>query len=360
MNAHPLDELHHVLGVYSVLPSPEAHDAVTCWIAATHLQPAWDHAPRLAVVSPEKRCGKSRLLDLVEATCYRPMISVNVSPAALVRSIAEGDPPTLLVDEADVHFGNRRSAENNEDLRGILNAGFQRNRPYIRWNMKAREIEECPTFAMAALASIGDLPDTIMDRAIIVRMRRRGPSEPVAPYRARRDGPHLADLRLRLTEWAQRVDLPGDMPMMPVEDRAADTWEPLVMVADAAGGEWPERIRHACAVMVAASDAEAVEGSLGEKLLTDVRDVFDAAGVGFLTSRELVDRLHGIPEAPWGDFDLSMNALARKLQPYAVRPRLNHARTARGYHRSDFADAWSRYTVSTTVQVSEQAADRRE
>ncbi|MDZ4178027.1 MAG: DUF3631 domain-containing protein [Coriobacteriia bacterium] len=357
-----LGDLHAALGRFVAFPSPEAHDAVTAWIVATHAQPAWDHAPRLAIVSPEKRCGKSRLLDVIEATCHAPLISVNVSPAALVRSITDDDPPTLLVDESDTIFGTRRSAENNEDIRGILNAGHQRNRPYIRWDMKARQREDCPTFAMAALASIGDLPDTIMDRSVIVRMRRRAPGEVVAPYRARRDAPGLHAIRERLGAWAARhVDeLADHRPTMPVEDRAADTWEPLIAIADVAGGVWPERIRAACLYLVGANDAEAADASLGVRLLTDLCDVFAERRADFIPSRELADALCAIGEAPWDDFNLSMHGLARRLQVYGIRPRQNTERSARGYHERDFADAWSRYIPSATVQVSEQASDQGE
>jgi hypothetical protein len=93
------------------------------WCAASHAQQAWEHAPRLAVLSPEKRCGKSRLMDIAEAICYQPLVTVNASTAAVVRSITEGNQPTLMVDEADTIFGTKKAAENNEDIRGILNAG---------------------------------------------------------------------------------------------------------------------------------------------------------------------------------------------------------------------------------------------
>src|SRR6266498_4229438 len=121
-----LAELHAALCRYVVFPSPEAADAVALWVAATHAQPAWEHAPRLAVVSPLKRCGKSRLLDIVAETCHELLITVNATIAAVVRAIG-ADPPTLLVDEADTLWGSRKQADNNEDLRGLLNAGHQRN-----------------------------------------------------------------------------------------------------------------------------------------------------------------------------------------------------------------------------------------
>jgi hypothetical protein len=57
-------------------------------------------------------------------------------------------------------------------LRGLLNAGHQRNRPAIRWDAGTRSLETIPTFAMAALAGIGAMPDTIEDRAVVIKMRR--------------------------------------------------------------------------------------------------------------------------------------------------------------------------------------------
>ena len=121
-----LDRLVAILTRYVILPSAEAADAVALWIAASHAQPAWAHAPRLVIRAPEKRCGKSRLLDIIEGCCHAPLITVNASPAAVYRAIGDGDgPPTLLVDEADTIFGGK-NADANEDLRGLLNAGHQR------------------------------------------------------------------------------------------------------------------------------------------------------------------------------------------------------------------------------------------
>src|SRR5919202_2355060 len=116
--AATLDRLRAALARYVVLPSEQAADAVTLWIAASHAQPAWAHAPRLVIRAPEKRCGKSRLLDVVEATCHAPLITVNASPAAVYRAIGSDRPPTLLIDEADTIFG-ADNAKSNEDLRGL-------------------------------------------------------------------------------------------------------------------------------------------------------------------------------------------------------------------------------------------------
>jgi len=230
-----LAQVHASITRYVILPSEDAAIGVTPWIAATHAQTAWAHAPRLVIRGPEKRCGKSRLLDVIEGTCHAPLITVNASPAAVYRAIGAAVPPTILVDEADTIFGGK-NAEANEDLRGLLNAGHQRNRPAIRWDPAARQLETIPTFAMAALAGIGAMPDTIEDRAVVVRMRRRAPGEHVAPFRYRRDRLALADLAAQLAGWLapHLKRLERAEPAMPLEDRAADTWEPLI-----ASPTWP-------------------------------------------------------------------------------------------------------------------------
>jgi len=359
-----LGELHAALTRYVVLPSPEAADAIVLWIAATHAAPAWNCAPRLDVTSPVKRCGKSRLLDIIEATCHDPLLTVNISPAALVRSIG-ADPPTLLLDEADTVFGPK-AGDSHEDLRGILNAGHSRNRPYIRWDMLARKPEHCPTFAMAALAGIGDLPDTITDRAVVVKMRRRAPGEVVDRYRDRRDGAPLKQLGVRLGAWirAHEDALRDAEPDMPVEDRAADTWEPLIAVADLAGGGWPARARKAAIVLTAEDDTDT---TLGARLLADLRDVF--GDDDRLHGETILGALRKIPEAPWGDyFGHEMNArdLAKLLKPYEVKAcdvKVDGV-TKRGYRREHLHDPWTRYlppaqggsatsATSATAQVND-------
>ena len=76
---------------------------ITLWVMAAWLKDVWDRFPHLAITSPEKRCGKSRLLDLIEALSHQPILTANASPSAVYRSIGAhpSDPPTLLIDEAD-------------------------------------------------------------------------------------------------------------------------------------------------------------------------------------------------------------------------------------------------------------------
>ncbi|MEV4772133.1 DUF3631 domain-containing protein [Micromonospora humida] len=357
-----LDQLHGCLTKYVILPSPEAVDAVALWIAATHAQAAWAHAPRLVIRAPEKRCGKSRLLDIVEGCCHDPLITVNASPAAVYRAIGTGQPPTLLVDEADTLFGGK-NADANEDLRGLLNAGHQRNRPAIRWDNNTQSLEKIPTFAMAALAGIGAMPDTIEDRAVVIRMRRRAPGEKVAPYRHRRDGPALRTVAQQLAGWlrANLTTLEAAEPPMPVEDRAADTWEPLVAVADLAGGTWPARARHAVTVLTAEAD-EAGNVSHRVRLLADIRTAFTTLGDPTAApTADLLTALNSDPEAPWADSGpngLTGKKLGDLLRDFEIRSETIRFTVgqAKGYTRDAFTDAWQRYcpqpeTPATGVSV---------
>ncbi|MFY0511740.1 DUF3631 domain-containing protein [Streptomyces anulatus] len=347
-----LDELRGQIARFVIPPSSDALDAVTLWVVATHLQTAWQHAPRLAVVGPAKRCGKSRLLDVLTETVHEPMLTINATPAAIFRSITEENPPTLLVDEADTIFGTPKMAEKNEEMRGLLNAGHQRNRYVTRVVGNDHTPRRFATFAMAAIAGIGDLPDTIMDRAVVIRMRRRAEGEKVKPFRSRRDIPALHDLRDRIAAWAgPLLDEAADLePEMPVEDRAADTWEPLVIVADLAAGPWPRLARLACAHMVAAEEAAEEDHPNGARILADIRRVFVAQReVDSLSTEELLHHLRKDPEAPWAEWGrggLTARELGRLLRQFEIKPgnvRMADRTQRKGYMRNKFLDAWRRY-----------------
>ncbi len=344
-----LDELRAAIGKYVVLPHEEALTAVALWVAATHIQTALQHAPRLAVVSPTKGCGKSRALDVLHETVHQPMMTVNTSPAVIFRVIGK-NPPTLLVDEADTIFGPKASGD-SEILRGLLNAGHQRNRPAWRISGPDHKPTPFPTFAMAAIAGIGDLPDTVMDRAVVLRMQKRKPGEKVAPFRSRYSVPELNALRDRLTAWLGplRGQAARTVPHMPVEDRAADTWEPLVIIADLAGGQWPAQARAACLAMTRHEAAHDEQSSLKTRLLRDIHRIFaQADNPEALATQDLVAALILDAEAPWaehGTKGLNAYHLSNLLRDFNISPanyRFDKGRQAKAYMRNRFLDAWAR------------------
>jgi Protein of unknown function (DUF3631) len=358
-----LDEVHAMLTRYIVFPCPEAADAAALYAATTHAQHELQFAARLNVRSPHKRCGKTRLLDLLELLVHNPLITVDISAAALVRSITEENPPTIMLDEADVTFGkNVKGDEKAEHLRGIFNAGFERGRPYTRWDITTRKPEKCPTFSMAIIAGIGRLPDTIEDRSIIITLRRKAPHEKAEKFR-RRHKADVQDLGKRLAAWirphAKRL---GDAePVMPdgLNDRAEDTWEALIAVASLAGGSWPDRAATA-AKKLSAEAAENDGDSWQMRLLADLRGIFGDADA--LHGTAILTELHKLEESPWADYygkPLTARGLADLLRPYNIRSKdvKIDGTTLKGYRRSDLWDTWQRYpsATSATSQVRQVA-----
>lgn len=343
--AELLTRLRDIIRTYVILPTVESLDAVTLWIAATHALPAWNCAPRLVIRAPLKRCGKSRLLDLVEAASHNPMMTVNASLAAIIRSVAADNPPTLLIDEYDTIFGPAVAGA-AEDLRGLLNAGHSRNRPVSRYDANTRQVEKLETFAMVAMAGIGAAPDTIEDRAVIVHMRRRAGREKVSPWRVMRDRPLVAAIARELSAWlAPHIDaLREAEPVMPVEDRDADTWEPLIAIGDLAGGDWPVRARTAAVTLTGAREANTVTGD-SVALLADCHAVFAAAGgPPALPTSFLIERLKAMDDAPWSD--INPHKLGVMLREFEIRSAGNvrfMTGQAKGYTRASFTDAWHRY-----------------
>ncbi|MFD0276902.1 DUF3631 domain-containing protein [Kitasatospora sp. NPDC127111] len=348
-------EAHHRR--FNVFPSEAAYVAVVLWDAHTHLLDCFESTPRIAFLSPEPGSGKTRALEIIETVAPRPILTTDVSPAALFRSVSDTDArPTVLFDEVDATFGPK--AAGNEDLRGLINSGHRRSGVVLRCvgDGSTQTVQPFPVYSALAMGGLGDLPDTIMSRSIIIRMRRRAPNEKVEPFRERIHKAEGHALRDRLAAWADSVrdQLHEAWPELPdgISDRPADVWEPLLAVADAAGGHWPARARAACVQLVTAAKAND-KGSVGIRLLADLRDIFN--GAERMLSAELVDQLTAMDDAPWADLDgkpLTTRALARMLGDYVtadndpIKPRnikTGPRTVAKGYYATDLADAWLRY-----------------
>lgn len=341
-----LDRVHDHLGRYVAFPGANEQVAATLWVAHTHDLDAFESTPRLAFLSPEPGSGKTRALEVLDTLVPNPLHVLSASPAAIFRTIAAGR-PTLLLDEVDAVFGRRGKDENNEDLRALLNAGHRAGATIPRCVGPSHAVTKFEVYAAVALAGLGDLPDTLMTRSVVIRMRRRAPGEYVQPFRARLDEPLGHALRDELEEWASaRHGELREIPVMPpgVEDRPADVWEPLLAVADAAGGHWPGSGRSACSALAKAGVSR--EASLGIRLLTDLHTVFN--GEDKLPTTTILERLHGLDESPWDDLrgkPLDARGLAYRLGQYGITSKNVVVGDTRpkGYSSEDLHDAWRRY-----------------
>ena len=355
--AELLDDIEQFLARFVVYPSEHERRAHVLWIAHTWLMDCWDSTPRIAFLSPEPGSGKSRALEVTEPLVPRPVHAVNTSPAYLFRKVSDPDgAPTILYDEIDTVFGPK--AKDNEDIRGMLNAGHRKGAVAGRCVVRGKivETEELPAYCAVALAGLDDLPDTLMSRSVVSRMRRRAPSEPVEPWRYRVNAPEADRLGQRLANWSQQVSEQAvDMwPEMPagVEDRAADVWEALLAVADLAGDHWPDDARRSAVALVAASMGGGP--SLGVMLLQDVRSVFNEHDCDRLVTDQLLRSLNDLEESPWATVKrdgkaLDARGLAQRLGRYDIKSRnIRDAsgKVLKGYLREDFLDAWSRYLAN--------------
>jgi uncharacterized protein DUF3631 len=347
-----LQQVAGLLRQYVVFANNYQVDAITLWVPHTHAIAAADSTPYLAVTSAEKRSGKTRLCDVLELLVASPWRAVTPSEAVTFRKIHK-DHPTLLLDEADAIWG--KDSE-HEGLRALLNAGHRRGVkvPRMVGDGAGLKVAEFEVFGPKVIAGIGGaLPDTVMDRSIPIRLHRRASHEHVERFRFKEAAALAEPIHLRLEAWASEMtaDLREARPALPnIDDRAGDGWEPLLAIADMAGGDWPSRAREA-AVWLHAEDPLRTE-TFGVRLLQDIHDVFAEILADRIPSNELAQALAEIEEAPWGNLkghSLHARGLAWRLRPFEVFPkdirvlRSDGEKVVKGYALEQFAEAWGRY-----------------
>lgn len=376
-------EVEWFLKRFVVFGDPYQVVAVVLFVAHTHALDAADVSPYLLVTAPTKRSGKTRLLEVLELLVHDPLMVSSISEAALFRTVHERH-STLLLDEIDAVFGPKAS-KNNEGIRSLINAGHRRGVRVARMGgSKMNVLQYFETFSPKVLAGIGNQPDTIADRSIPINMKRRARGEPVERFRyriARADAVPMCEALA--SAMSSLVDqLREARPDTPYElhDRAADFWEPLLAIADAAGGDWPDRARVAAVAL--SSEVAPEDDSLAIRLLADVKALFERTGVDRILSKDLRAALLEIEDAPWGDLyggkEISARRIATLLRPYGPRPRdirINDPQTyaevfpstpfadhGKGYERADFADAFERYlpVEPTNSDISDKSSSHSE
>lgn len=340
-----LNDVQSVYDQYVAFPSPEARDAVILWVAHAHVFESFDSTPRLSVRSAEPGSGKSRVLEVLEHMVPNPMYAVFVTPGVMWRAMEHGN-PTLIIDEADTVFGKNGSSSAHSYLRGIINAGHRAGASVPRC-VGTADVQQFHVFGPVALAGLGRLPETIADRSveIVMRRRRKGDAE-IRPFRLKYAEGELRRVNEAAQLWGKHAAdaLAYAMPELPVRDRDADVWEPLVSIADMAGAEWGKRARAACKALTA--DAKAKPPSLGVRLLTDLRAVF--AGADQMFTWQVLDGLYALPESPWEPGEFDARKLSRLLAEYGIAPGVMRQGkdVYRGYRATQFRETWAHYATS--------------
>jgi putative DNA primase/helicase len=352
------DELMRVIRRFIVIDEAPLV-AVVLWIVAAHALDAFAVFAILLISAATKGCGKSTLLDVVARLVPRPLLSAGSTAAAMYRSAAQF--PTVLVDEGDAYL--------SEDRRLVVFfcAGHRRGVPFRLCEGDDNRVVEYPSWCAKVLAQIGKPREaTILDRCIVVELRRKLSGEDAEPFSALDPYPELDDLGRRCARWAAdrleaiqqaRVELPAGF-----SNRQADNWTPLLRIAEVAGGAWPERARRAALAIGAVED----EG-LEILLLRDLLEIFDRTSKGWIYTADLVVELVKIPERPWarvrkGGRPLDGAWLGRILGPFGIHADriTNGTAQKRGYRREQFEDVWPRYIPLSFRSPEASAASGRQ
>lgn len=346
-----LDDITHALARH-VIADKETLRAAALWATFTWLVDVVQVAPIANITAPEKRCGKSILLTALGKLVYRPMQVSNIAPAAMFRSI-ELWGPTLLIDEVDAFLAA------HEDARGILNAGFTRDSASV---IRCVGDDHMPTpfnvWGAKALCGIGKIADTLADRSVPLRLRRRTPGERVENLR--HSDPALWErLRSRLARFAldsaEAIAKARPTPIPGLNDRANDAWEPLLAIADLAGEHWPKSARNAA---IALHGLEEETPSIGAELLADVKAIFEAKKVSKIFGADLLEALLADEEAPWATWNrgkpMTPRQLSAKLGDFGIKSKdvRQGYDVKKGYHLEQFADAFSRYLSNAPTHTS--------
>lgn len=341
------DEVFYFLKRFIAYPSEDYAVAHTLWIFHAHLIDCFDSTPRLAFLSAEPASGKTRALEITQLLVPNPVEAVNVTPAYLFRKVGENIKPTILYDEIDTVFGAK--AKDNEEIRGLLNAGHRRGAVAGRCTKIAGQIrtEEIPAYCAVALAGLGIMPDTIISRSIVIRMRRRAPNESIQQFRRRLIEPKGEALRAKIENWCEQNSehLKNTYPELPalISDRNADIWEPLIAIAEQAGEAWLEKARVTAVTLVTQSSE--IKRSLGVQLLADLEKIF--TDKQSLPTNTILNLLNDSEDLPWGDLNgkpLDARKLARMLKEYGIAPTTIRVKgnPVKGYKKESFHEAWER------------------
>lgn len=349
-----LDAVVTFVSRFSAFPNEHCAPTLALWYAHTHIADRLYVTPRLILDSAEPGSGKTRVLEVGQYLVAKPEMTISVTPAAVFRMLVEG-PITLLFDEIDAVF-NPKTGGNNEDLRALLNAGYKRTATVARCvgDAKSMNVTRFPVYAPVALAGIaGGMPATITTRAVTIHMRKRRFDELVEEFIEEDVEREATPVHVDLEAWTHRVadEVARARPERPdgVRDRAAEIWRPLLALADAAGGHWPQTARKACHHFVVEAGPQNV--STGVRLLSDIRDIFTAQNTDRMATADLIRELHAIEDGPWTDLHgkpLDSRRLAKELDRYSARPKdvKVNGKALKGYRvdgDSGLADAWSRY-----------------
>lgn len=229
-------EIHNLLYTYVSFKEAWQPHVLTIWIFGTYLHRVFPLYPYIWIQSPTKRCGKTRLLELLGELCFNSEgIQTAPTEAVLYRlpAITAG---TLCWDEAENLHNHKEKGERLE----ILNSAYRKGAKVPRCEGEDHQVNFYEVFRPIALAGISTLPDTVADRSLKTELIRKRRDEKVKRLQVDRLQPELQSLRDGLHIFAlERASIiveaysqfQDDLIPKEVDDRLRDAFEILISIA---------------------------------------------------------------------------------------------------------------------------------
>ena len=340
---------------FAVLP-PGALLPTSLFVIGTHSFDVFETSPYLALLSPEKRCGKTRTTRVLAQIVAEPVSAVCISEAALFRLVDETR-PTLILDEAE---GLTGKGERAEAVRSLLNAGNCTGMRVPRCVGNSHELRFFSVYCPKIVCAIRVCPETVKDRAIVLPMQRKKPGETVERFILRRVRPEGETLHRRIQTFAQanRTAIEFAYTKLDVDflsDRELENVEPLLAILAVADASRLAELRRAAELLSAAKTDAAQDDSLTLPLLADIRAVWPESEAKVFSANLLV-RLKAVEDGPWAsDAVFDARKLSRFLRPFGVTPQTVQIGrdNKKGYYREHLEVAFSRYLASQPSEPSE-------
>jgi hypothetical protein len=346
-----LNEARSFIGRFVAMPSPAALDLAAMWALHTHCvdkegKLLLDETPRLVYLSDAENSGKSRALETMGALCRKPAEIADVTGPAMHTLIANGH--CLLIDELDLIFGAGDSAK---PIRAAINAGYRRKGAVARNKGMSSVFAPVAAAGLAVTFTRNPLLKPTKSRAIAVIMQPNRGRVQLERWRDRIHDAEAGQIRNAMAAWAQAniVRITTTYPDLPegCDDRLADLWEPLLILAAVLGGDATERMLAAYEEYGASSGGTDTSLPPGQQLMADIREIWPE-GASRMATADLVEALMSADGAVWPsiwrDAAQIPHELASLLAPYGIAPRKLRPEAGsapvQGYLRGDFeADA---------------------
>lgn len=322
--------------------SMDRHQAIvtSLWALSTWFIDSLDLVPYLLITSSTKRSGKSRLLEFLQQIVRFPKRSDDCTVAALFRITSMPGRPTLLIDEIDQYMAT------NREFNSILNSGNKRGATVTRSALKnnggfSDHINEYDCFGFKVFAGIkaDSISDTLTDRSIVIKLRRK--TEKMERLKIKNYSDKFESIRqqfyslsIKYSKSVQKSIDEGTIAFPDsFNDRQVDIYEPLWAILEImCTGRIQEQCKRACELCLSSPDPTS-----DLALLEKVKNYSTTSTKDWVSTAELINFLNS--SSTWKN--ISPKRLSCIMSRFGVTPvRQAKLENKRGYLTAQINQAY--------------------